>query len=93
MRYILKINEFAEKKNKTKLSFIIRRGLVYYKKDEIGKLKFYISKNIVKRIFTITYDELGYRDYVKIYERLADNLYIFYIKKKLHEYIRYYLRY
>ena len=40
-------------------------------------------------MFKIIYNKFDYRDYARTHERLADNLYIFYIKKKLYKYLRY----
>ena len=56
-----------------------------FKKD----LYLYLLILIEVEVFKLVYDDMGYFDYVCIYERLIDSIYIYNIAIKLYKYLRY----
>ena len=88
---IIRDNE-ALRENAIKLSYHIVDKLLYFDNDE-KRLRLYVSLILKIKIFKLTHNKIRYLKYVRTYERLIKELYIFDITTKLHEFIRYYSNY
>ena len=60
---------------------------LFYFDDDERDLRLYISIIIKVEIFKLTYDEMKHFNYVYIYKRLIEELYIFNMITKLYKFI------
>ena len=79
-------------KNIVKLLYRLIDNLLYFD-DNKRDLRLYISTSLKTKIFKLIHDKIRYLDYIKVYKRLTNKLYIFEIIIKLYKFIRYYSHY
>ena len=91
MLQIIRDNK-ALKKNVAKFSYRVINNLLYFNNNK-RDFYLYISSSIKEEVFKLAYNEISYLDYIRTYERLINNLYIFKIASKLYKFIHYYLYY
>ena len=75
-------------KNAVKMLYKIIDNLLFFDDDERG-FRLCILTVIEAEVFKLVYDEMRHPDYIRIYEKLTEGLYIFNITTKLHKFIRY----
>ena len=73
--------------NSVKLSYKLIENLLYFNDDE-KSLRLYISSVIKAEMFKLAHDKMRYSKYARTYERLTQDLYIYNMTIKLHEFIR-----
>ena len=73
------------------MSYKLVNDLLYF--DNKRDLYLYLSIIIEVEIFKLIYNNIEYFNYVYIYKRLIDNIYIYNIVIKLYKYLYYYLYY
>ena len=69
------------------MSYKVIDDLLYFDDDERG-LRFCVSTVMKAEVFKLTHNEMRHFDYVYTHERLTEELYIFNITTKFHEFIR-----
>ena len=79
-------------KNTIKFSYKIINDLLYFDDNEKG-LKLYISIIIKTEIFKFVYNEINYSNYIRIYEKFTQGLYIYNLIIKFYKFIRHYPHY
>ena len=84
------LNNEIFKENVIKLFYRVMNNLLYFDNNEKG-LRFYISSIIKIKVFKLTYNEMNYSNYIRIYKRFIRKLYIFKITIKFYKFIFYYL--
>ena len=75
--------------NSVKLSYKLIENLLYFNDDEKG-LRLYISSVMKAEIFKLAHDEMRHPRYARTHKRLTQDLYIYNMTIKLHEFIRHY---
>ena len=87
---MLETNENLKEDDATSLPFERDdNGLIHYLDPEYGShLCIPDYDNLIKEVFQLDHDELGYPGYHRSHERLIQGLYIHRLPAKLHEYLR-----
>lgn len=75
-------------KNAAVLPYKVINSLIYYKDSEVGlQLRISAAKELEKKLFRQTHDELRHLKYTKTHEYLNEELYFFNMLKKFYEFI------
>ena len=77
---------------KYSIYFKLRNNLIYYTVDN-RKEKLYIPYSLKGEVFYLAYNLSNYSGFYRVYDRLANSVYIVQLAKRLRAYIAYYLEY